>query len=73
MGLSIVIDKIGIIFQNEMTAIEPLFNNGKGLHKMNDHHQLCYNVGGCRHQIVIFVQVVNYAAPCPIPLTDPPF
>ena len=47
-----------------MTVIEPLFNNSKALHNMNDVNPLGHNDEVWHHQIIIFVNVVNGPAPC---------
>ena len=54
-----------------MTAIEPLFNNSKGLPNMNDVNLLRRNNALWLYQIIIFVKVVNDAAPCTQSSTRP--
>ena len=56
-------DRIAVIFENKMTEIEQILNDGMALRNISDADPLCHNDYECHHQIVILFKAVNDAAP----------
>ena len=56
-------DVIGIFSKIKMAVIEPVFCNDTALQCMDDGNRLSHNDNECRHHTIIFVKVVNDAAP----------
>ena len=45
-----------------MTEIEQILNDAMALLNINNGNPLCHNDDLCPHQIIILLEVVNYAA-----------